>query len=246
MASPVGENRTLSALLITNLVLGLLTLALAIGFLYFRFVYEPEADPSAAEPYLTEAKERFNEHSDEIAAEAASLAQDIAPPIGDAIYTQVREDYPAYMRALETRGKEYLANAEKILVNQVKAQYGDYLRAHRDVIKEEFPEHASDENVEKVLNDFEEVTDRIVERYYLEEFRQESERTVALWKQFEPLPVPGPDEPSLHEQLADYTADWTILAVSAEDNRPASTRPAPEGATPPPMPDTPDNNDSQE
>lgn len=214
MGSPHKEQETLTALAITNAVLAILSAAIAIGAIYFRFFYEPEADPQAAQAYLAEAQERLKQHSDEIGAEAASLVQEAVPPITTAVYSQAREDYPAYVRAVKIQGKEYLANVEQIFIAQVKAQYRDYLRAHRDVIKQEFPEHASDENVEAILTDFEETTNRIVERYYLDEFRRESERTVALWNRFEPVEVPGPNAPSLHEQLADYTADWVVLSAA--------------------------------
>lgn len=226
MGSPQGESRTLAALAVTNIVLAVLTASLAIGFVYFRFFYEPEADPQAAKAYVEEAQERFDQHADEISAEAASLLNEAVPPITSAVYKQAREDYPAYVRAVKTQGKEYLANVEQIFIDQVKGQYGDYLRAHRDVVKQEFPEHASDENVEKILTDLEETTTRIVERYYLDEFRRESERTIALWKRFEPVEIPGPDAPSLQEQLADYTADWIALTAAEKSKSAAAAQSA--------------------
>jgi hypothetical protein len=54
----------------------------------------------------------------------------------------------------------------------------------------------------------------VIERYYLDEFRREADRTMALWREVEPVVLPGPNEPSLEEQLADYAADWTVLAVA--------------------------------
>ena len=89
------------------------------------------------------------------------------------------------------------------------------------MLKEEFPEHAGDENVELVMDDFEQTIDRVIERYYLDEFRRESKRTATLWKRFVPLEPPPRNGPSLREQLVDYTADWTVLAV-AEETPPAA------------------------
>lgn len=225
MNSSHTERETRTALAVTNVILATLTAAIAIGFFYFRFFYTPEADPQAVQAYVEEAQERLDKHSEEITAEATELMQEAIPPITSAVYQQTQEDYPAYVQAVKTQGKEYLANVEDIFIAKVKAQYGDFLRAHRDVVKQEFPEHAGDENVEKILNDFEDTINKIVERYYLDEFRRETERTIALWNKFEPVEAPGPNAPSLQEQLADYTADWAVLAASSRVEQATDSKP---------------------
>jgi hypothetical protein len=224
MTDTAHEQETNVLLGITNLVLAVLALTIAGVFIYGELFYKPEIDPKQTAKYLSEARERLEQHSDEISAEAAALAEEALPPIGNAIYAQAKEDYPLYIRTLKTEGRTYLDHAEKILVKRVKARYGEYLREHRDVIKEEFPNHASDENVERVLRDFERTADRILERYYVDEFRREADRTVALWERVRPLDMPAPDEPSLEEQLADYAADWTVLAVADRTEDAANDR----------------------
>ncbi|MEX2175964.1 MAG: hypothetical protein WD872_16500 [Pirellulaceae bacterium] len=232
------EPPTNAALTTTNVLLGLLTAGIAIAFCYVAFFYKPELDPEQTARYAAEAQERFAVHSDDIQAEVVSLASDTLPPIGNAIYREVREDFGLYLNTLEEEGDVYLTNVERIFIEQVKAQYRDYLRQHRQVLAAEFPEHASEENVEQVLAEFERTFDKLIERYYLDEFRREAKRTAAVWEQFEPVEIPGPGEPSLDEQLADYTADWVVLAAAAGaeqiEAEPAtpSAEPAPPASTP--------------
>jgi RNA binding exosome subunit len=215
----VDRKSALGALTWTNILLAFLCAAFAGGFLYFEFGGAPDMDEDRAAQYAEEAQQRLQKHADEIRAEATSLAKETVPPIADAVYAQVQEDYPKYLRALENQGDEYIDNVEQILVDKVRGHYRDFLAAHRKVLEEEFPKHADPKNIDRVMQEFENRFQKLAERYYLDEFRQEAERTKSLWAKFEPLPIPGPNEPSLEEQLADYTADWTAMAVAA-DNRP--------------------------
>lgn len=209
-------SQTVGTLTVTNAILASLIVLIGGGYIYARFIYEPEPTVDQLEPYAAEVRQRIEEHADVIGEEAGKLAGEIAPPVADAVYARARKDYPKYIHALETQGNEFLSNLEKILVAKVKAKYRDYLIAHRDVIQEEFPEHASDRNVDLVMEDFQRTMDRIVERYYLDELRREADRTVALWDEFAPLDEPGPNEPSLEEQFVDYLADWSVLAIADE------------------------------
>jgi hypothetical protein len=231
------KQETLTALSITNVVLGVLVLAIAVGGIYVGYFYEPEIDLQDTKRYVSVAQERLTEHADEIAAEAADLAKETMPPIGRAVYAEAKEDYPRYLRALKSQGKEYLTNVEAMLVNDVKAHYDDFYRAHRQVLKEEFPDRASDKHFDQIARDFEKTTKRIIERYYLDEFRQEAKRTGALWDKVEPVPIPEPNQPSLEEQLADYTADWTVLTLAERADESESTKEQPAKPQGGPSPD---------
>jgi hypothetical protein len=209
-----NKTETLTALNLAAAILAVMIVGFAAVFVYARFVYEPSADSEMASRYAAVARERLSQHAEELQHEAANLLKEVTPPIAAAVQEEVNEDYGRYVRALEREGHLYVANVEAMLKEKLRAHVREYLLAHRDVVKEEFPEHASDENVEKVLADFERVVHKLAERYYLDEFQRQSERTVALWNRFEPAPLPGPNEPSLHEQLADYAADWAVLAAS--------------------------------
>ncbi len=211
---------------VTNGVLGLLLAGMLSAFLYIEFLYEPNVEPADIKPYVQEVRQRLDDHADVISEEAALLVSDTWPPLSDAFYQQTTEDYPLILQTLQTQSDEYLANSQEMLVAKVQAKYKDYLQAHRVVLEEEFPEHASKEKVERVLAEFEQTFDRLSQRYYVDEFQRETNRTKLLWNKFEPVAQPGPNDPSLGEQLADYTADWTIIAL-AEESEVESGEPSP-------------------
>lgn len=212
--SKADSTNVSASLTLTNIVLVCLILVIGGAFLYARFLYEPQADSQMTQRYAAVAQQRLAKHADLIQSEATDLAVEVVPPISQAVQAQFKRDYGRYVRALEDEGELYVDRVEAMLKEKLRAHYKDFLLAHRQVLKEEFPQHASDENVERVLAEFEHVLNKLADRYYLEEFQHQTERTVALWKRFEPLEKPGPQEPSLEEQLADYAADWAVMAMA--------------------------------
>jgi hypothetical protein len=212
-----GRPRPLTALIIANALMGLLLVVFAIGFIYIQASDTPAPDAQTMDRYFEVARERLAEHSEVVEQELMALASETVAPIGDAVYDQARRDFPKYVDVLEREGDVFLENVEQIFLRQVKDQYHTYLAVHREVLRQEFPQNASDENVDRVMREFEQTFDRIVERYYLDEFRREAKETGKLWTAIQPFPLPGPNEPSLQEQLADYSSDWTMLALVEPD-----------------------------
>lgn len=210
------EQNALGALSVTNVLLGLLCILFAGAFVYLQWVASPDIDPDAAAAYTETAQDRLAKHADAIQEEVTALAAETLPPLTEAVYASARRDFPKYLTALERQGDVYLTNVEQILTDKLRGQYHEYLAEHRKVLQEEFPNHADEENIDQVMQEFEKTFDRLAERYYLDEFRGNAEQTQKLWAKFEPLPLPGPNEPSLEEQLADYTADWTVIALAEE------------------------------
>lgn len=190
---------------------------LVIGGVWARVMFGGGGEAAVDEQGIAdEVQQRLAEHAPEIEAEGRKLAGEIMVPLGQALYREIQRDYPRYLRAIRREGGVLGERLPDILIAAVQQQYRDYLRQHREVLAEEFPEHASEEKLDAMVAEFEQVIDRIVERYYLEEFQREGERTVEYWSRIEPLDLPGPDEPSLETQLFDYLTDWTVLAFADE------------------------------
>lgn len=208
---------TITSLAVTNMLLAVVVVGVAIAFLYVTFLYEPNLSTARAEQYAAEAQERLSQNSEEIQQEVQTLVTDVRPVIADAVYQQAKDDYPRYIQVLEKQGDVYLTNVEQVLVQKIEARHRHWLREHRQIIQEEFPKHATEENVERILNEFEQSLDDIAERYYVDAFRREAKQTQEIWKKFEPAEAPAPGEPTLAEQLANYTADLITLLASEQE-----------------------------
>lgn len=159
---------------------------------------------------------RLDANSATIKTEAQQLVAEITPPLTEAIYQQAQKDSSLYLRTLRQQGETYAQNADEIFVDAVKAEYRDYLQRHRQVIAEEFPDYADDESLDRLIAHFEQAGEGLIERYYLDDFANEAERTQLAWSKIQPLEPPSKDDPSLEEQLLEYGADWSVLAFTDE------------------------------
>ncbi|QDU77713.1 hypothetical protein Pan97_47870 [Bremerella volcania] len=172
--------------------------------------------PINEEKLAEEVRERIAKNAPEIESEVKSVVAELAPPLGIAISQQFKEDRDRYINTLRTEGGKFAENADDIFIDALKAEYGDFLRAHRQVLADEFPDHADEESLDRLIAEFEKVGGRLIDRYRVKQFAEQAQRTQASWENIQPLETPEPGEPSLETQLRDYAVDWSVLAFTQE------------------------------
>jgi hypothetical protein len=208
--------RTLAFLRVAAGLLAALVLTLAGAFSYAMFFRQTKLEPEYQARVIAEVERRLAANSDELAEEAQDLASETLPPLGQALYVQAREDYPRYLSTFRGEGGIFITEVEDLFLEEAKGKYARFLARHQQVLAEEFPEQATEERVRRLIGEFQARLDKLVERYYVDEFRPEAERTIALWHRVQPLPPPAAHELPLEEELTELVADWTILAFTEE------------------------------
>lgn len=228
---------TTAALLLTNILLIGMMATIGGMAVYLQYFYQPRVDPEYTQRLTQAATDRLAENSDEISDEAILLFRRTWPIVRTALVEEAREDYPQLADVLREEGSTYFNNVEDAFLKKVKGRYHDYLMQHRKILTSEFPEHATRENVQRVLAAFEATFGELVERYYLDQLRHEAARTERLWQSIPPARQPDSDEPALEQQLARTAQDWLVTvsrppretAVSTTErslNAPATNGPA--------------------
>lgn len=215
------------ALLLTNLILLSMIVAISSVAIYAKYFYKPKVDPQYAQQLSQAASQRLADNSAEISGEAILLFRKTWPIVRSALVEEARQDYPRLADTLQEEGSTYFNNVEAAFLNKVKGRYHDYLMQHRKILTSEFPEHATRENVQRVLAAFEVTFGELVERYYLDQLRHEAARTEQLWQSIPPARRPDADEPALEQQLAQTAQDWLVtvsrppkeLTVTAQEPR---------------------------
>lgn len=205
---------------VTQVLLSALLVVLAGTFLYV--VAAPPSVPVDEAAVLAEAKERLRANSEAILEEATGFVVEAGRPVAKSFARQARQDLPVYARALQAQTDDLAAGLEEEVRRRVRAQTDDFVTAHRAVFREVFPEISDEETISRILRDYKRTADRLLERYYLDEFRREAKRTGKLWATFEP--VEPPREGTLQDQLLEYVGDW--LALQAKDRVTEAVRPS--------------------
>ncbi|HCS51785.1 hypothetical protein [uncultured Rubinisphaera sp.] len=167
---------------------------------------------------VSEIEDRLQDHLPAIQDATQKLVTEVSEPIGKAFYKQIQEDDSRYLKTVQIQGAEYGQNVEKLFIKAAQNQYRDYWQAHRKVLAEEFPEYADKEALDELIAEFERTSDKLIERYYADEFIEEGKTTAEYWSRFEPIEVPEDAQVDLEGQLLDYVADWTVLAFTDESS----------------------------
>lgn len=225
MDQPHGKQprrASIVALLITNLVLLILITTITSVAIYTQYFFQPQVDQAYQQRLAKAATQRLAEHSPQINDEAIRLFRQTWPIARTALVHEARQDYPRLAKTLQQEGATYFNNVEAAFLDKVKSRYHDYLMQHRRILTAEFPEHATRENVQRVLAAFEMTFGELVERYYLDQLRHEAARTERLWQAIPPARQPEADEPPLEQQLARTAQDW-LVTVTRPPREPKST-----------------------
>jgi len=196
---------------VNNLIL--VVLIVGVGAIWGYAAYSGPPTPDVQEEEIAqEMGEMLQENSDTIVRESYELTRDVVPPLADAMQKQLEEDYPKYVRILDRESATYLEDLEQTLMQETKKQMDDFWVAQRDVVAAEFPEYASREEVDQLIAEFRKVGDRLMERYSIDELKNQSVRTMTLWEQVEPIEQAS--EEQTREQLLKYLSDWLVLKLS--------------------------------
>lgn len=193
----------------SNGLLATVLAVLVIGPPVFGYLVA-QAVAATREAVVEESVDRVAKNSGVIMQEGVEVAADISPPLAQAFRAQVKKDMDEYVKVARDQGEKLGESLLADLKQQLKDHYRDFLRKHKNVFEEEFPEH----DVDALIAEFEQSFGRLIDRYRLEDFKQEAERTAAIWQEIPPVKEPtSADAPELEEQLADYLSDWLVLRL---------------------------------
>jgi hypothetical protein len=187
-------------------------LVIMLAGLVFAILYSSLATPGLPideSAVVARAKDRLEANQKEILQEVASFVGEASPPIVTTFAHQIREDLPVYARALNDQSDELIAGLEDQIRQRVRAQTDEFVAKHRNILKEEFPEITSEETREQLLRDYRRTANRLLERYYVDDFKQEAKKTVSVWQKIKP--VESPEGAPLRAELLEYVSDWLVL-----------------------------------
>jgi hypothetical protein len=200
-------------LTLANLLLLALIVAGAAGLLAVHFATEFSTDARLSGPYVQEARQRLEKHSPALREEAAALAEETLPLLATVVLEQARNRYGGPLQTLKSEGYDYLNAMEQQLVEKAQVKVRGSLKRQAEGLSGEFPGPIATDDGGRALDALQTVLDRLVERYYLEEFRHQSQRTISAWRDVEPLEARATD-PRWQEQLLNMTIDWALWQFS--------------------------------
>jgi hypothetical protein len=199
-------------------LLSLLLLAFLAAIVYAAF-FADDALERKEDRLVTDVRHRVQEDTGWLTDEAVDVVAAAAPPVLEAFRDRFVADMPVYAETIDRQGKEMAEHLQATLEKDVRAEYHRSLSGCRKVLQEEFPEVTDRETLDRMMTHLEAVLDHLIQRYYVDAFRNTLDETARLWKQIPPAPSPEAGEEALVDQLGNDLADWLRGKVLEADVR---------------------------
>lgn len=150
---------------------------------------------------LTELQKSVADNQDTFSIEAQKLVDHITPVVTTAFVDQSQKDMPLFMQAFDKEREGLMDSLPKRMSDHVEQHYHEMVSQHEKLLEAEFPAAKTPEVRDRMISNVQEALDRLVKKYYVDEFQQEFKLMSSAWNDFPAADVPAPGDPLLTEQL---------------------------------------------
>ena len=162
------------------------------------------------------------DNAEDYTREIQKLVKGITPVVSAAFSEQATKDMPVFMQMIDKERQSLMTDLPKTMSDRVEKHHRELLRRHQKLLQTEFPAVESPEVRDRMMNNACTALDRLVQKYYLDEFKREFQVMSEAWNDFPPAAAPGKGDPPLEEQLLGELMDLT--AVKLARHRAASAK----------------------
>lgn len=193
-------------------LIALMLLAFVAGVVYAVWFAEHRLRQKE-EQTLAAVRERLARDMGPLPKELADLAGEVGPPVAIAFYERLKAEVPAYVHTVDEQSKELTEHVEATVRRDVQAQYHAARGRYRAILQEEFPEVTDPAQLDGMIARFEAVFNRLIQRYYVDQFRDLLTAAARRWNAIPPAAPPKPGEKPLADQLAEDVTAWLRLKM---------------------------------
>jgi hypothetical protein len=193
-------------------LIALMLLAFVAGVCYTVWFVEHRLRQKE-EQTLAAIRQRLAKDMRPITEELGDLAGEVGPSVAVAFYERLKGDVPTYVHTVDAQSKELTEHVEAAVRRDVQAQYHAARGRYRAILQEEFPEITDPARLDAMMARFEVVFNRLIQRYYVEQFRDLLAAAIRHWNAIPPAEPPKPGEKPLGDQLAEDVTAWVRLKM---------------------------------
>ncbi len=165
---------------------------------------------------LAELQKSVEANQDTFSKEAEKLVAGVSPVVSAALQDQAEKDMPLFMQIIDKQRDELMANLPERMSAKVETHHHELLRKHEKLIQEEFPAVQNPETRERMMANTVAALDRLVKKYYVDDFKKEFQTMSETWNDFPRAEIPGADDPSLDKQLVGELLELVPLMFTGQ------------------------------
>lgn len=170
---------------------------------------------------IAELQKSVASNQDTFASEAQKLMEGAAPVIQTAFSEQASKDMPLFMQVIDSQRTELVSTLTDQMTTKLESHHHELVRRHEKLFQEEFPTVQNAEVRERMVGNICLAFDRLVKKYYVDEFKRELKSMETAWEDFPLADQPAKGEASLEEQLKGSLMDLFAITVSRSRSLPA-------------------------
>lgn len=215
------------------ILVGLVAVIAVVAYLFYGL-----ANQLRSEEYITklseEAQTYANDNADSYMREVKTLTDNVTPVITKAFYAQAKKDTPKLTLAMNKERELLMKNVQARLEKQINDQYAKVLADYEKILITEFPKAEDDKIRRRVMANFREAMNRMVKKFYADQFQAELQAMYDTWDEFPVADAADEGDVPLEDQLVGYLLELTTLKLSGKGGSLIAARqtsnPAPAGA----------------
>ncbi len=170
---------------------------------------------------IAELQKSVAGNQDTFASEAQKLVEGAAPVIQTAFAEQASKDMPLFMQVIDAQRAEMVTSLTDQMTKKLEGHHHELVRRHEKLLQAEFPTVQNAEVRERMVGNICLAFDRLVKKYYVDEFTRELKSMETAWEDFPLADHPAKGEASLEEQLKGSLMDLFAITVSRSRSVPA-------------------------
>jgi hypothetical protein len=193
-----------------------LTAVVLIGYICFIFygMGMEIQSPQYLDGLAKASQKRLAANSDKYAAQFQRLVDKASPALTKAFTEQVKKDMPEFIKKAEKEKDTLAANLQEDFSKKVNTHYEKLLAQQESTLKEAFPEIKDPATHERMVKNFDKAMQRIVKKFYVDDFRHQIDEIVSTWDHFPEATAPKPGEPTLMDQFIPSLLQYLALKIS--------------------------------
>ncbi len=163
---------------------------------------------------VAELQKSVNNNQDDFSKEAQKLVDGITPVVRTAFVSQAEKDMPLFMQTFDKERETLMTGLPLRLSKRVENHHHDMLRKHEKLIAAEFPSVQDPKVRDLMMNNTCIALDRLVKKYYVDEFEKEFKTMSVSWNDFPPAAAPAKGDPPLTDELLGQLMDLLAIKMS--------------------------------
>ena len=164
----------------------------------------------------TEAQTYLDNNSAEYMKKVQTLSEKITPVITKAFYEQAKKDTPKLTLAMNKERELLMKNVQARLEKQINDQYAKVLTDYETILITEFPKAEDDMIRRRVMANFREAMNRMVKKFYADQFQTELQAMYDTWDEFPVADAVDEGDVPMEDQLVGYLLELTTLKLSGK------------------------------